>query len=454
MHFLMLKNKKRVALKLLKNESGFAFVAALLLLMVLSLLVVVGTQWASQDIKRASNYKKTREVFYIAETGIQRAVNFFNYDGAGNSPGAADNGFNDELDDDPSTTSWPAAASAAYAGGNYTVTIDDNDDSDGNLNLDIDHTVVLNSQGTKDGRTTSIEALISRPTFTPASAITTKGNLTGGGSFTVQGACGSVHTNSGFNQSGVSGTVTQGTTASGACSGATCTASGAAKQPIPIVDPTDFKNNANYILQNDGTIRDTLSTPNDTTDDVVYTKTGSWVGTPGAIDGTAKFGSISQPGGLWRMNGNNLDNGIYYVEKDPDPAVLDGNISVLNTPPAFEVTILAEGYIDFGGSADVVNYQEGTSPDIDQLFLIAGTDLEFSGNPSNQIEGMMYAGEQMSISGTVDLNGFIVSANLADAENLVSPESSISGSLTVTYNCNGVTPFFSDHVIVLSWQEQ
>ncbi|MDA0692398.1 MAG: hypothetical protein O3A78_08870 [Nitrospinae bacterium] len=318
------------------------------------------------------------------------------------------------------------------------MTIDDNDDNDGDTNDDVDHTVIVTSQGTKDGQTTSIEAIVNRPTYTPASAITTKGNLTGGGAYTVQGACGSIHTNSGFNQSGVSGTVTQGTTASGACSGATCTTSGAAEQPIPIVDPNDFKTYAHYVLKSDGTILDQST-------GYIYSKSGSdWThATTG--DGNTLFGDITRPSGLWKMNGTSIGDGIFYVE---------GNINVLNTPSPFQVTILADGYIDFGGSGIVVNYQGGPSPDIDQLFLVAGTNLEFSGNPTNQIEGMMYAGEQMSISGTVDLKGFIVSANLADVESLVSPESSISGSLTVTYNCNGVSPFFSDRVIILSWEEQ
>jgi type II secretory pathway pseudopilin PulG len=435
MHFLMLKNKNWIESNPLKNESGFALVVTLLLLMVLSLLVAVGAQWASQDIKRTSNYKKSREAFYIAETGIHRAVNFFNYDAVGDSPGASNNGFDDEL----VGTTWPAAfASTSFAGGTYTVSIDDNNDNDSNANDDVDHTVIITSAGTKDGQTTSIEAIVNRPTFTPASAITTKGNLTGGGAFTVQGACGSIHTNSGFNQSGVSGTVTQGTTASGACSGATCTASGAAEQPIPIVNPADYKSYAKYVLKSDGTILD--QSTGDT-----YSKSGSnWTHTTTG-DGNALFGDITRPGGLWKMNGTDLADGMYYVE---------GDINVLNTPSPFQVTILADGYIDFGGSADVVNYQGGPSPDIDQLFLVAGTDLEFSGNPSNQIDGLLYAGEQMSISGTVDINGFIVAANLADVENLVSPESSISGSLTVTYNCNGVSPFFSDRVIILSWKEE
>jgi type IV pilus assembly PilX-like protein len=440
---LMPKITQGIESNTLKNESGFAFVVTLLLLTVLSLLVAVGANWSAQDIKRASKYKKSREAFYIAETGIQQAINFFNYDGAGNSPGAAVDGFNQELDG----SNWPTAfASTSFGGGTFSVDIDDNDDNDSDDDDDVDHTVVLTSQATKGDQTTSIEAIVNRPTFTPGSAITTKGNLGGSGSFTVQGACGSIHTNSGFNQSGVSGTVTQGTTASGACSGATCTASGAAEHPIPLVDPTDYKVYAKYVLQNDGTIRDTLSTPNDLTDDVVYAKPSStWVGTPGAIDGTADLGSITRPGGLWKMNGSDLADGIYYVE---------GDINVLGTPDPFQVTIFSDGYIDFGGNGDIVNYQGGPSPDIDQLFLVAGTDLEFSGTPANQIEGMLYAGEQMSISGTVDINGFIVSANTADVENKVSPESSISGSLTVTYNCNGISPFLSDRVTVLSWQEQ
>nr|NIQ00182.1 hypothetical protein [Nitrospinaceae bacterium]NIR54278.1 hypothetical protein [Nitrospinaceae bacterium]NIS84695.1 hypothetical protein [Nitrospinaceae bacterium]NIT81490.1 hypothetical protein [Nitrospinaceae bacterium]NIU43774.1 hypothetical protein [Nitrospinaceae bacterium] len=84
---------------------------------------------------------------------------------------------------------------------------------------------------------------------------------------------------------------------------------------------------------------------------------------------------------------------------------------------------------------------------------VAGTDLEFSGNPTNQIQGIMAAKEQIDISGTVDLNGYIVSADVADVENLVSPDSSISGSLTVTYNGGFTAPMLSDKVIILSWQE-
>ena len=95
---IMQKNKKRPGSKYLTNESGFALGVTLMLLMVFALLIVGSTRMASQDITRTRTYKHDREAFYIAEAGIQRAVNFFNYDGAGNSPGASANGFDDELD--------------------------------------------------------------------------------------------------------------------------------------------------------------------------------------------------------------------------------------------------------------------------------------------------------------------------------------------------------------------
>jgi len=432
-HFMQ-ENTKRAGSKYLGNESGLVLAVTLMLLAVLALLIVGATNWAAQDITRTRTYIQDRESFYIAETGIQRAINFLDYDGAGNSPGASANGFNDELDG----TNWPAAfANTAFNNGNYTVTINDNND-DGIANTDVDDTVVITSTGTRNGVTTSIQAVINRPTYNPPSAITTAGNLTGSGSFTVQGTCGSIHTNGTFDQSGGSGTVTQKVTSSGVCTGAECIASGSAEHPIPIVNPADYKVHANYVLQSDGSILD-QSTGN------VYTNSGpNWTYSTSG-DGNTLFGDISRTGaGLWKMNGTDLAEGIFYVE---------GDINVLGTPDPYQVTIFSEGYIDFGGNGDIVNYQGGPSPDIDQLFLIAGTDLEFSGNPSNQIEGMLYAGEQMEISGNVDINGFIVAANLADDENKVSGDSKISGSLTVTYNCSGFSPFFSDHVTILSWQE-
>ena len=135
---------------------------------------------------------------------------------------------------------------------------------------------------------------------------------------------------------------------------------------------------------------------------------------------------------------------MFYVE---------GDFSTTGSPADQQTTIIAEGYINFGGNADVANYKDASDTvDIQNLFLVAGTDIEFSGNPSNTIQGMMAAKEQVSISGTVSLEGFLIAADTDTSESLVTGNT-ISGSLTVTYNGDIVAPFLSNKVKVIAWQE-
>ena len=141
-------------------------------------------------------------------------------------------------------------------------------------------------------------------------------------------------------------------------------------------------------------------------------------------------------------------DGMYYAE---------GNAKVQNTPNGWKTTIIADGYIDFAAGGAYENY-DGTGPltntsDVQNLLFIAGTDIEFSGTPSQTITGLIYATEQLSVSGSVVLNGYAIAANVADVENLVSPASTISGNMTLTYNANLSSPFISDKVVILSWQE-
>ncbi len=440
MHTEIKDRKGEIGRRVRLDERGTLFItAAVLLVVILALLAGVGTQWATQDMKRTGDYAKTRRAFYIAETGVQQAVNFFNYDSTGNSPGAATNGFDDELDG----SNWPSSlASFTYNSGTVTVSLTDNDDNDADLQEDVDHTVVLTATGSRDDVTSTIEAVIHRPTYKAPSAIITNGNLGGNGSFTVQGSLGSIHSNSNFDQSGLSGSTTQGATASGSCTGAQCVSSGVAKEDIPVIDPADYKSHAQYLLRSDGKIEDK------TTSTVYMKHAGCWKldGVPAdPCSGDPVFGDVTQTGGgLWKVQGSVAPDGMYYVE---------GDFASTSTPDPWTVTILADGYIDFGGNADLVNYNGGPSEDIDNLFLIAGTDLEFSGNPSNTIQGVMAAGEQIDISGTVTLEGYVVASDTADVENLVSPNSTISGSITVTYNGNVPAPFLSDTVIILAWKE-
>lgn len=135
---------------------------------------------------------------------------------------------------------------------------------------------------------------------------------------------------------------------------------------------------------------------------------------------------------------------MFYVE---------GNFSTTGSPAGWQTTIIAEGYINFGGNADIANYKDASDTvNIQNLFLVVGTDIEFSGNPSNTIQGMMAAKEQVSISGTVSLEGFLLAADTDTSKSLVTGNT-ISGSLTVTYNGDIVAPFLSNIVKVIAWQE-
>jgi hypothetical protein len=143
-----------------------------------------------------------------------------------------------------------------------------------------------------------------------------------------------------------------------------------------------------------------------------------------------------------------MADGMYYVE---------GNASVSSTPDGWETTIIAEGYIDISAGGNFGNY-DGPGPltnslDIQTLLFIAGTDIEFSGSPNQSITGLIYAKEQLSVSGTVMLNGYAIAANEADVENLVSPASTISGNMTITFNSDLPNSLQSDRVVILSWQE-
>ncbi len=434
-------NKKMKTKKWLRKEAGVALPITLLILVVMGALAIVATQWSSQDVKRTERYYKTREAFYIAEAGVQQAIDLMNYDSSGNSPGAeiAAGGFDEVLDDFISNNS-AKLTNVSFANGTYNVTVADNDDNDGDTTDDNDNTLVITSVGSKGDFTVTLEAIVTRRLFKGNNAITTEGDLGGNGSFTVGGTNGSIHSNSEVTISGGSATITQGATATGSCTGTGCVAGGVAPEDIPIVEPSDYLSYADYILKSDGTIQE-VSTGN------IYTFTnpggGHW-STSTTGDGDALFSGLKLQSGTWKASNSSIADGMFYVE---------GDFSTTGCPAGWQTTIIAEGYINFGGNADVANYKDASdTADIQNLFLVAGTDIEFSGNPSNTIQGMMAAKEQLSISGSVILEGFLVAADVDTSENLVTGNT-ISGSLTVTYNGDLVSPFLSNKVKVIAWQE-
>ena len=213
-------------------------------------------------------------------------------------------------------------------------------------------------------------------------------------------------------------------------------------EDIPTVEPSDYKNFADYILNDDGTIEE-VSSGN------IYTYTnpggGHW-STSTMGDGDINFAGLSYSSaqGKWTAGGSDIADGSFYVE---------GDFTTTGCPPGWATTIVAEGYINFGGNADVVNFKDASdTADIQDMFLVGGTDVEFSGNPSNTIQGFIAAKEQISFSGSVVLEGFIVASDAAATENLVT-SNTIGGSVNITYNGDLVAPFLSNKVDVIAWQE-
>ena len=150
-------------------------------------LPAVAIKWSAQDIKRTERYYKIREAFYIAETGVQQAIDLMN-----NSPGTEiETGGFDEVLDNFLPNNSVKLTNINFASGTYNVTVVENNDNDGDTMDDDENTLVVTSVGNKDSFSVTLEAIVTRRFFQGNNAITTNGSLGGNGSFTVSGTNGS-----------------------------------------------------------------------------------------------------------------------------------------------------------------------------------------------------------------------------------------------------------------------
>ncbi|MBC8287856.1 MAG: hypothetical protein H8E42_10335 [Nitrospinae bacterium] len=401
---------------------------------VLTLLSFTAVKWASKDITRTKNYTQILQATYIAEAGIHRALNYFNYTAAGTSPGEAANGFSDELDG----SNWPAGTFTSIAigadGGTYTVTAQDNNDDDSDTSVDADYSIVLTSTGAIDGITVTVEAVIYRPMFKSEHAILSEGGVKVAGSSTlITGTNGSVHTNSNFTQSG-GPTVSAGATASGTCPGDQCNGSGVAEEYVPVVEPSDYESYADYIFNADGTI---------------YAQ-----GTVIDISGNTLFSKFSHNAQGWSVGnssvvGTSIPNQATLYFKDDFKATSVGDAA---TP--WEATLIVEKSIAWTGSAYIKNWKDpALTEDLQNLFLIAGNDIKMS-SMQQDTQGLIACKDQASLSGGANLEGYVISNNLTTSDNTVNEsETDVSGGITLTYNGDLPAPFLSDKVTVLAWQK-
>ena len=421
----------------LSNQNGIALVAGLVFMLLMTLLIFTAIKYSASDITRTKNYAETRQATAIAEAGIHRALNYFNYDSLGNSPGEVSNGFDDELDG----SNWPAGTFTNIAlggnGGTYSVVISDNSDGTATTS-DADNTVVLTSTGTISGVTAVIEAVIYRPLFISQYAILSEGDVKiAGSSTTIQGSNGAVHTNGDFTQSG-GPTINGGANASGSCTGDQCTSSGAPVEFVPVIEPSDYEQYADYIFNSDGSIDRRNADSSITT----------------GVEGNAIFSKFSHNAQGWSVGnssvvGTSIPNQANLYFKDDFKATSVGD----STTP-WEVSLIVEKSISWTGNAYIRNWKDtDLSPDLQNLFLIAGNDIKMS-SMEQDTQGLIACKDQASLSGGANIEGYLISNNLTTSDNTVNgTETDGSGGLTLTYNGDMAAPVLSNKVSVLSWQQ-
>ncbi len=235
------------------------------------------------------------------------------------------------------------------------------------------------------------------------------GLLTGGsllidGNALLQGAAGSAHSNADLEvkasvhvegDATASGGYTQGKQAKvdGDKGG------GYPVDPIPTLTPTDYRAEADYVFGGDGN---------------VYDSSGKLVG-----NGSFRGFSWQSQKGTWSANGPDTTPATYYFE---------GNVSIAGNTgkTTWKVTIIATGHVNVQGTP---NYGPNSASGIT---ILAGTDVEISGNPGARIDGMSYAGEQVQMSGNTVFNGPVIARDRSNSDPFVQANK-IFGSVVLRY---------------------
>jgi Tfp pilus assembly protein PilX len=174
------------ATKILNNQKGIVLVVCVILVAVLLLLGATAIMISSTDINISSNYRSGKQVFYIAESGLEHARAVLK-NSTFNSILLGNDGVSNTTDD--GILSF--GSSVNFGGGAYQVRVTDNNDGDSNSFSDSDNTVLVTSTGTlPNGAKRTIQTLLQKITPNPVgvrAAITSNGPIDTLGNLTVDG---------------------------------------------------------------------------------------------------------------------------------------------------------------------------------------------------------------------------------------------------------------------------
>ena len=278
---------------------------------------------------------------------------------------------------------------------------------------DNDRILVISTGFGANGSTATIETFIFNFTLP---AIVVEANLRINGNAQILGDEGSVHTNGDRDIPGnpcmeqyfsAVGSIASGgspSTGSGCPSGSDATPDGRPNDgliSVPLLDPLDFKADADYVMKTNGHVYDSSST---CLTCIPPSSVDNWK------DGGGNDLWQYDPGNqAWIAKTDDLPNGIYYSEAAADLPTSPG-LATCGTG-GVDLTLIAEGWVQIGGNPCMNGKLVKNGA---KYAVISGHDLKLNGN--KQVDGVNYAGHQLSISGDPIINGQVFAADLADTD--------------------------------------
>jgi Tfp pilus assembly protein PilX len=288
---------------------------------------------------------------------------------------------------------------------------------------DQNRAIVIRAKGTAhDGTKVVLEALLAPFEL---GAIVSNGDLTINGNITVDGEAGSVHsngdltTNGGGNSASISGDVTASGDYNGSLAGAM---GGQPVHKVPEVDPSDYREYADYLLTSAGLFKCDNSAG--CTGGYAYGATIRDCTAPPANFCKTTYGiEWTNASSTWSFVNSHV-SGTYYVETDAD---ISGP-GTMASPVA--LTVIAEGSIDVGGNTFL-------TPHTTELLFVAGVDLSLNGGGASgdiDTQGQVLVHEQVAIGGSPFIAGQLIIENATNTAGSPVTDNTIGGSVHITYD--------------------
>jgi hypothetical protein len=461
------------------DERGIALVTVIGVAGILFILTTLVAVQSVNNLSQAGRERRFEQALHVADAGIDHTlfeiVKDKDYSNVGPAPAFADQAAEEEWVLETAETLTPVA----MAEGEWVAMRPSN--------IDVVYSVGYMPSRANADRTRVIRAAYDFPPFRPTVAILTGGDLDVPGNPQVQGAAGHVHTNSDLRVNGnpdLSGNGTASETYSVSGTPHYCTPagqvedcdpadSGGGKPPIPVpyIDPREAYVFSEYDLCPDGRVRAGPAytgggsfTPNLATNEPCM---GSDIANASGSEfrGWKLSGTDSgNKGATWDYGGNTAYDGVYYIYQGS--AKVGGNPGEQSVTP-WSVTIIAEasprgestephcphvgGDIEIGGNPSI-RYHNKAQP----LLLLAGRDLQISGNPfaGDKVgyQGVMLAHEQIQINGGPEVAGAIIAQDACDSSGSPVHRNEINGNPTVHYDGNLEVPG-GKRIRITHWQE-